>query len=39
MHGNGNFDARSGEKNVQDWINVVCAALLFISPWALGILW
>src|SRR5271157_1682082 len=28
--------ARSGEKNVQDWINVVCGALLFISPWVLG---
>ena len=28
--------ARSGEKNVQDWINVVCAVLLFISPWVLG---
>ena len=27
---------RSGEKNVQDWINVVCAVLLFISPWVLG---
>jgi uncharacterized membrane protein HdeD (DUF308 family) len=28
--------ARSGEKNVQDWINLVCAVLLFISPWVLG---
>ena len=28
--------ARLGEKNVQDWINVVCGALLFISPWVLG---
>ena len=28
--------ARSGEKNVQDWINVACAVLLFISPWVLG---
>ena len=28
--------ARSGEKNVQDWINLVCAVLLFISPWILG---
>ena len=28
--------ARLGEKNVQDWINVVCAVLLFISPWVLG---
>ena len=28
--------ARSGEKNAQDWINLVCAVLLFISPWLLG---
>ena len=28
--------ARLGEKNVQDWINVVCGVLLFISPWVLG---
>ena len=28
--------ARSGEKNVQDWINLVCGVLLFISPWVLG---
>jgi uncharacterized membrane protein HdeD (DUF308 family) len=28
--------ARSDEKSVQDWINVVCAVLLFISPWVLG---
>ena len=28
--------ARSGEKNAQDWINLVCAVLLFISPWVLG---
>lgn len=27
---------RGGEKNVQDWINLVCGALLFISPWALA---
>jgi hypothetical protein len=27
---------RGAEKNVQDWINLVCGALLFISPWALG---
>ena len=27
---------RGGEKNVQDWINLVCGALLFISPWVLG---
>ena len=26
---------RGGEKNVQDWINVICGVLLFISPWAL----
>jgi uncharacterized membrane protein HdeD (DUF308 family) len=26
---------RSDERNVQDWVNLVCAALLFISPWAL----
>ena len=24
-----------GKKNVQDWINLVCGVLLFISPWAL----
>ena len=23
-------------KSVQDWINLVCGALLFISPWVLG---
>jgi uncharacterized membrane protein HdeD (DUF308 family) len=28
--------SRAGERNVQDWINLVCAVLLFISPWALG---
>ena len=27
---------RGGEKNIQDWINLVCGVLLFISPWALG---
>ena len=27
---------RGGEKNVQDWINLICGALLFVSPWALG---
>ena len=27
---------RGAEKNVQDWINLVCGVLLFISPWALG---
>jgi uncharacterized membrane protein HdeD (DUF308 family) len=26
---------RGGEKNVQDWINLICGVLLFISPWAL----
>src|ERR1700722_13646715 len=26
---------RGGEKNVQDWINLICGALLFVSPWAL----
>jgi len=23
-------------KRVQDWINLICGALLFVSPWALG---
>jgi uncharacterized membrane protein HdeD (DUF308 family) len=27
---------RGGEKNVQDWISLICGVLLFISPWALG---
>ena len=27
---------RGGEKNVQDWINLICGILLFVSPWALG---
>jgi uncharacterized membrane protein HdeD (DUF308 family) len=27
---------RGGEKNIQDWINLVCGVLLFASPWALG---
>lgn len=27
---------RGAERNVQDWISLVCGALLFISPWALG---
>jgi uncharacterized membrane protein HdeD (DUF308 family) len=27
---------RAGQKSVQDWINLICGALLFISPWALG---
>jgi uncharacterized membrane protein HdeD (DUF308 family) len=26
---------RGGEKNVQDWINLICGVLLFISPWVL----
>lgn len=25
-----------GGRSVQDWINLVCGVLLFISPWALG---
>ena len=29
---------RGGEKNVQDWINLICGVLLFVSPWALGFL-
>jgi hypothetical protein len=31
-----NASLRGGEKNVQDWINLICGVLLFISPWALG---
>lgn len=27
---------RPSERNVQDWINLICGVLLFISPWALG---
>jgi hypothetical protein len=27
---------RGGDKNVQDWINLICGILLFVSPWALG---
>ena len=27
---------RWGGKNVQDWINLICGVLLFVSPWALG---
>jgi uncharacterized membrane protein HdeD (DUF308 family) len=27
---------RGGEKNVQDWINLICGVLLFVSPWVLG---
>jgi uncharacterized membrane protein HdeD (DUF308 family) len=27
---------RGGDKNVQDWINLICGVLLFVSPWALG---
>ena len=26
----------SWRKSVQDWINLVCGVLLFVSPWALG---
>ncbi len=26
---------RGGEKNLQDWINLICGILLFVSPWAL----
>jgi SPW repeat len=26
---------RGGEKNVQDWINLICGVLLFASPWVL----
>ena len=26
---------RADERNVQDWVNLVCGALLFISPWTL----
>jgi uncharacterized membrane protein HdeD (DUF308 family) len=28
--------SRGGERNVQDWINLICGVLLFLSPWALG---
>jgi hypothetical protein len=31
-----NASLRGAEKNVQDWISLVCGVLLFISPWALG---
>jgi uncharacterized membrane protein HdeD (DUF308 family) len=27
---------RRPERNVQDWVNLICGALLFISPWAFG---
>jgi uncharacterized membrane protein HdeD (DUF308 family) len=27
---------RRAENNVQDWINLVCGVLLFISPWVLS---
>src|SRR5579863_4658360 len=26
----------SRQNNVQDWINLICGVLLFISPWCLG---
>jgi hypothetical protein len=29
-------DAALNRKNAQDWVNLVLAVLLFISPWALG---
>jgi hypothetical protein len=25
-----------GGRSVQDWINLICGVLLFLSPWALG---
>jgi uncharacterized membrane protein HdeD (DUF308 family) len=28
--------SRGGERNVQDWISLICGVLLFLSPWALG---
>jgi uncharacterized membrane protein HdeD (DUF308 family) len=28
--------ASTRERNVQDWINLICGVLLFLSPWALG---
>jgi SPW repeat len=31
-----NASLRGDEKNVQDWINLICGILLFVSPWALG---
>ena len=31
-----NASSRGSEKNVQDWINLICGVLLFISPWVLG---
>ena len=31
-----NASLRGGEKNVQDWINLICGVLLFVSPWGLG---
>jgi hypothetical protein len=27
---------RGGERNVQDWISLICGVLLFLSPWGLG---
>jgi uncharacterized membrane protein HdeD (DUF308 family) len=26
---------RGGDKHVQDWINLICGVLLFVSPWVL----
>lgn len=28
--------SREANNPVQDWINLICAALLFVSPWVLG---
>ncbi|HEX9159568.1 MAG TPA: SPW repeat protein, partial [Rhizomicrobium sp.] len=28
--------SRRVDKNVQDWINLVCGVLLFVSPWVLS---
>jgi uncharacterized membrane protein HdeD (DUF308 family) len=28
--------SRDTSKSIQNWINLVCAVLLFISPWVLG---
>ena len=27
---------RSNDNHAQDWVSLVCAVLLFISPWAIG---
>ena len=31
-----NASLRGDERNIQDWINLICGVLLFVSPWALG---